>query len=506
MTSVAAGTATDGRLIAITGGSDQTVRIWDALAGTPIGEPLTGHTNGVTSVAAGTATDGRLIAITGGSDQTVRIWDPAAGVLLSQYPSGHLDGVCAISATHDDGGRLVAVISGWNSLVSLWDVETCTPIGEPLPEARSVSAARAVDGSLITVTSEVSRLRVWDALGRMPEAHSPSRPTSSWNLTPVTQAGRARLTTPGMGDGRADTAESGDGQIIAVTAGQNNEIWVWDLLSTTTIGQPLVGHTDRLTSVAVAADSDGQLIAVSGSADKTVRVWDVLAGTPIGEPLTGHTKAVTSVALGQDVYGRLIAVSGASDGSVGLWDLSSPAPVGQFITGHDEGLHLVAVGSGVDGSPLAVIGNGANVCMWNASSGAAMSKHLTVQRQDEVGFLRSVVQDGTGRMIAVTSHQNATVIAWDLAEGRLLQEIRTGHDGILMSVTVARAASGRLVAITSDQANLRAWDLLSGQFLGEYAGHPMDFPAVFLIASRDHRLILFVSSSRGCTSFELLGV
>ena len=68
-----------GRLIAATGSWDCTVRIWDPLAGTQIGTPLTGHTSLVRSVALDTAPDGRLIAASGSSDNTMRIWDPLAG-------------------------------------------------------------------------------------------------------------------------------------------------------------------------------------------------------------------------------------------------------------------------------------------------------------------------------------------------------------------------------------------------------------------------------------------
>jgi WD40 repeat protein len=69
----------DGRPTAITSSWDTTVRIWDLHTGTPLGEPLTGHTRPVTVVAALVLPDGRPIAITGSMDKTVRIWDLAVG-------------------------------------------------------------------------------------------------------------------------------------------------------------------------------------------------------------------------------------------------------------------------------------------------------------------------------------------------------------------------------------------------------------------------------------------
>jgi WD40 repeat protein len=63
----------DGHTLA-TSSDDQTVRLWnvtDPTHPTPLGQPVTGHTNWVTAVTF--SPDGHTLA-TGSTDQTVRLW------------------------------------------------------------------------------------------------------------------------------------------------------------------------------------------------------------------------------------------------------------------------------------------------------------------------------------------------------------------------------------------------------------------------------------------------
>jgi WD40 repeat protein len=71
----------DGRTVIISGGEDTgglraTVRVWDLNSGAPIGQPLTGHVDGVEAVTTAQL-DGRPVIISGGYDGTIRIWDLA---------------------------------------------------------------------------------------------------------------------------------------------------------------------------------------------------------------------------------------------------------------------------------------------------------------------------------------------------------------------------------------------------------------------------------------------
>ena len=57
-----------------TGSYDKTVRLWDPIAGTLVGEPLTGHTDSVDSVAFGTV-GGATVLASGSHDSLLVVWN-----------------------------------------------------------------------------------------------------------------------------------------------------------------------------------------------------------------------------------------------------------------------------------------------------------------------------------------------------------------------------------------------------------------------------------------------
>uniref|UniRef100_UPI001594640D WD40 repeat domain-containing protein n=1 Tax=Mycobacterium persicum TaxID=1487726 RepID=UPI001594640D len=197
----------DGRRI-VSGGADNTLRLWDAATGTPVGAPLTGHTAPVLSVAFGP--DGRRI-VSGSDDKTLRLWDAATGAPIGAPLTGHTGPVESVGFSPD--GRRIVSAGGTiaDGTVRLWDAGTGQQIG-----------------ALLTGYSGP-----WDSV-----AFSP--------------------------DGRRIV--SGSGPVGNVGPGT---VQVWDADTGQPVGQPLTGHTGPVFSVAFSPD--GRRI-VSGSADSTVRL------------------------------------------------------------------------------------------------------------------------------------------------------------------------------------------------------------------------------------------
>jgi WD40 repeat protein len=118
----------DGHTLA-SANTDHTIRLWslttDAAHPAPLGQPLTGHTNGVNGLAF--SPDGHTLA-SGRTDTTVRLWnltDPAHSVPLGPPLTGHTAAVVSV-AFSPDGHTLAS--GGDDHTIRLWNVDTALPL------------------------------------------------------------------------------------------------------------------------------------------------------------------------------------------------------------------------------------------------------------------------------------------------------------------------------------------------------------------------------------------
>jgi hypothetical protein len=155
----------DGRLVAVSGSEDTTVRVWDVARHEQVGV-LLGHDDHVEAVTAGEL-DGTPIAISGSRDDTMQVWDLRAHRELGDYFDGHEDPVDAVAfgVLH---GRPVAISGGDDEAVRLWDLRTREPVGPALTEGRVAMGITAValgelDGHPTVLAGDRDGvLRVWN--------------------------------------------------------------------------------------------------------------------------------------------------------------------------------------------------------------------------------------------------------------------------------------------------------------------------------------------------------
>lgn len=81
---------------------------------------------------------------------------------------------------------------------------------------------------------------------------------------------------------------------LLAAAGDDAVVRVWDVASGEQL-HLLVGHTDRVTALAVLGLGDQAVLASAGE-DRRIRLWDLATGAPVAE-LDGHTATVTGLAF-----------------------------------------------------------------------------------------------------------------------------------------------------------------------------------------------------------------
>ncbi|MFI0482937.1 protein kinase [Actinomadura sp. 9N215] len=439
----------DGRY-AVSGGYDNSVRVWDLGEGRCL-RTLKGHRGHVDAVAI--TADGRH-ALSGSDDGTARWWDLGSGRCLRKLKS-HSGHVTAVAITPDGRHALTGDLGG---TLHRWDL----PLGRRLgtltghrkattsvaltPDARYALSGDPMDGTV----------HFWDLGG-----------------------GQRLLTLTGHTGGAHAVAITPDGR-YALTGGENALARWWDLSDGRCL-RTLTGHTGWVVSVAVA--SDGRH-AVTGGLDDTVRWWDLATGRCL-RTMTGPSEAVTSVAVSGDA--RQV-IAGGLDATVRWWELSPgiAAPwvysrpqaaadvserAAEFRSRIDEARRSLDRGDpGAATSALraarAISGFTRHpelTDLWRRAGRGRPRVMVLDVRQDHAlghsGTVPAVAMTPDGRH-ALTGSGDHTARWWDLGSGKCLN-VLAGHAGTVSAVAVTPDA--RLAVTASYDDTLRVWDLADGR-------------------------------------------
>ena len=347
------------------------------------GEP--GHAGSVRTIAlAGQGPD--LVAVSGGADELVRVWDPRTGTELSSFAAGGPVRSLAVSADgkliafgtrsqragvldrqhgsllwskEDLGGEVVVAISPGNDEVLLANSPATKPSSlrrfRALDGTSSSEQPVAIAGSPWFIRCTRRRAAVGLASGHVLLCDLVSATVvSSHELhnrdatEGVFLAGERTLATVGN-DGRlvltdaetlateerAERDPDGDFQLTGIallpdgglaTAGACGNVHLWDDRGNP-VGQ-FRAHAGNVNAVAAVKDGGQTLIATAGD-DGTVRFFDQ-AGTERRFDANGshaHRGIVNSIAVSPD-GGRLLTA--AEDGSVKLWDAEKVTVLASF--------------------------------------------------------------------------------------------------------------------------------------------------------------------------------
>lgn len=485
----------DGSRLA-TGGSDQTVRLWNPATGECV-QVLRGHAAELTCLAF--SPDGLWLA-SGGSDHKVAVWDLARGQVVRTL-AGHdapvtdvayvSEGSQIVSASRDRTLRFWDATSG-KALRVLRDVGLLDEVAVS-PDGRQVVGAGGAIGFDLggrRAQETESTLRVWDVASggealKLPVQEQPIQcvayrpdgrqfavgehrgPLALWDA----ETGARQLSFGGPRYDAWCLAYRPDGQELA-SSGSDGVLRVWNAAT----GEPrfvLRGHVGWVRAVAYLPD--GQRIA-SASFDGTLRIWDAHTGQR-DLTLPAQAGSVTSVVFSPD--GKWLA-TGGFDRRVALWDARSGRQVRLFP---EHARPIASVAFSPDGKTL-VTADGGVPRLWDTATGRETVELVPAGP----GTFKNVAPSmGAGRALfsrkgamVISGDRDGSVRLWDAATGQrifpqefiqapgLFPEWRTNLLAFQSSVlewdaVVATHRDGTVVAAGYLDGWLRLWDLQTGK-------------------------------------------
>ncbi len=396
----------------VTGGEDQTARVWDPQTGAAV-LTLEGHTDTVYDVVV--SRDGTQI-VTGSRDQTARIWDRHTGRQQVVFDQG--DAVFGVDISADGSSLAAATFAGH---ARVWDIETGSL-------RTMVHHADAVADIAFTHTGEQLLTGSWDGTAHL------------WDLDLGHSDGALlRLPLPRRADA---VAFSPNGTQLAVGTGDGT-IQLWDP-ATGMHRATLTGH--RIDVLAVAYSPKGRLLATA-SWDGSVRVWDARSREH-QLTLSGHTGPVVALAWSTDGK-RLVTAS--RDGTAAVWDAG-----GARIQSVSHGAPVVDAALAADGEQLITVGADNHAQQWMVKTGDPV-KSAT----DEPAS--AVTVSPNGRHLALAGKDAIRVL--DFATG----ETQATCGGYADTVTnLAFSRDGKLLAAASRDQTARVWEISTGETIAVF--------------------------------------
>ena len=276
-----------------------------------------GHTAKISSISF--SPDG-LKMVTASYDKSLIIWDVLSYKQLRILHACHKDWIntCAFSDTSSD-----ILITGSNDFtLKLWDLKTGTEKSTFKGHTSSINSVSFSQGCIVSAAFDGS-VKVWTHKGV--EITTLYCHQQRVNACLVDIPMKSGSTSTQWADIVDEEEEEEDSQrqrmkleeISVITASDDGTVGIWKPFVPNEV-MPLVGHSDRVLSVATTHTNH----IISSSLDGSIRLWSPgleASGITLKGSLKGHTGPVTSCAMSPD---GSYAISTGRDGHFIVWEIT----------------------------------------------------------------------------------------------------------------------------------------------------------------------------------------
>jgi WD40 repeat protein len=417
-------------------GTGHGIILWDVASGQPLGTPFSGPALGVGSIAF--SPDGKRLAANTSGDSAhtlLGVWDISRGnVSLERPPLASFDPASSIAFSPD--GRTLAAIS--DQSVRLLNVGSHSGLGSVLP--------RLADATKVTFGPSSNTLV-------LAGASVTSAMAERWDL-----ASRQQVGVSVRFDDQEPVALGPQGTVLATVLSEagvppvrDRVIQLWDTMTGERLGQLQMGRTDSTVSTAVFSQDGRTLATAYGLTHPVITLWDVVSDTAQGEPILGPDRSsdVNAIAFSRD--GKLLAffagglnivdaathepvamdqsakpppgpnsdaIAFSPDGTIlayadgqelNLWDVVNRKPLGAPVSAHARGMSSLAFST--DGKTLALEADGGPI-LWDVGSRQRIGQLLFGALHRGYSVLDAMAFSSDGKTLA--SGTAGDVILWDI--------------------------------------------------------------------------------------------